>query len=488
METQMANPSPDDMLNGLVAQQPSPAPSQSTSQSVSVQQPLPADPAVAAQQRANVEPAIADIASIDVNAAPREGKKAMAGVQKRTADAMKPLDERAQKLGKLAEAVDTDLSEAQKTYDKHQTAYDEMMAQQQSQVQRLDTLSKDIAANSTPRDFWADKSTGFKIGAAVFAGLGAFAGSTQPVQIIDNAIQRDLTLQRLKLQNDKDNYANQTSLLGQMRAIHKDTRDADKAAYLAAIQGAKGRLQAIAGATNDVGQQRQIAATIAGLDEKAAVVGPELISKSTGQALEQKTAVANAKTNLEKLTAAQTGVGVLKAETAAKNAAVRDQENQRKQEDQDQKKAAMEIPDWEIADPNKKNPNATQKEISGLKAAEVSTRQVTSAMDELIKSLGAAKDRSKLLDNNEYREYKAKEGRLFEAARGPGFGQTGSRLTKELKDLESQSFTPGWLGRLTPDESIRLLRQAQAAIWNKVGQAGHELGLKPSKTHPELGE
>lgn len=58
--------------------------------------------------------------------------------------------------------------------------------------------------NFEVKDYWADKSTGQKIMAAIALGLGAYGsartgGPNQAMQIIDNAIARDLNMQKTKL-------------------------------------------------------------------------------------------------------------------------------------------------------------------------------------------------------------------------------------------------------------------------------------------------
>lgn len=72
-----------------------------------------------------------------------------------------------------------------------------------------------------PKDYWADKSTGTKIAAAIAMGMGAYASAmtgTQngAMQIINDAISRDLNLQKEKYQRAKERGAS-------IKSVYADT-------------------------------------------------------------------------------------------------------------------------------------------------------------------------------------------------------------------------------------------------------------------------
>lgn len=112
---------------------------------------------------------------------------------------------------------------------------------------KLAQNDKDLAANA-PKNYWADKSTGSKIGAAIAIGLGAYAsaytgGPNGALQIINDAIKRDVDLQAAKRANIKDQRGNiQSAYQMKMQQLGDDSA-ARQGAYVQGLEVAKLQLQ-----------------------------------------------------------------------------------------------------------------------------------------------------------------------------------------------------------------------------------------------------
>ena len=118
-------------------------------------------------------------------------------------------------------------------------------------------------AKLEPKDYWADKSTGSKIAAAIAMGLGAYASAmtgTQnaPMQIINDAISRDLNLQKEKYQRAKDRGATIKSQYSDLVARLGDQEAAELTLMNAAYKNIEMKLAAQAAATTNQVQQMNI--------------------------------------------------------------------------------------------------------------------------------------------------------------------------------------------------------------------------------------
>lgn len=109
-----------------------------------------------------------------------------------------------------------------------------------------------------PKDFWADKSTGARIAAAIAVGIGGYAGAltgqgNQAMIILDNAIKNDLMLQKEKYQRAKDRGASIRSAFADQMTILKDTQAAELTLYNAGLKNAELKLKQIeANSQNEV--------------------------------------------------------------------------------------------------------------------------------------------------------------------------------------------------------------------------------------------
>lgn len=91
--------------------------------------------------------------------------------------------------------------ERQKRFEQEQSLYDTYLKQKEEDYKNLKELE--------PKDFWADKSTGTKITAAILLGLGALGGAMAkgPNQVqarLDKIVDDDLSKQKLRRQNFKE--------------------------------------------------------------------------------------------------------------------------------------------------------------------------------------------------------------------------------------------------------------------------------------------
>jgi hypothetical protein len=112
---------------------------------------------------------------------------------------------------------------------------------------RLRDEDQKIAA-AQPKDYWADKGTPAKIGAAIAIGLGAYAaamsgGQNTALQIIENAIKRDVDLQAAKRQGLKENKQNLINSYQMKMSQFNDDASARAAATAQAMELAKIQIQ-----------------------------------------------------------------------------------------------------------------------------------------------------------------------------------------------------------------------------------------------------
>lgn len=134
-------------------------------------------------------------------------------------------EEGAKQVGKQKGIMD-ELQSMTQAFQEKQKANQEALQKAQLKAQEIEAESSKIQ----PQDFWANKSTGSKIAAAIAMGVGAYAsamtgGPNTAKQIIDQSIAQDLALQKEKYQRAKDrgalarsNYADLVNRLGSEEA------------------------------------------------------------------------------------------------------------------------------------------------------------------------------------------------------------------------------------------------------------------------------
>lgn len=117
-------------------------------------------------------------------------------------------------------------------------------------------------------DYWADKSTGTKILAAIAVGMGSFAarqrggGPNTAMQIIDTAIARDLQVQRDNINKGRARLEDLDGVMARMRLEYDDDLQAANMANLAAHQGVLGQVKAL----QTQAQRDDVKAGLAGIE------------------------------------------------------------------------------------------------------------------------------------------------------------------------------------------------------------------------------
>lgn len=120
----------------------------------------------------------------------------------------------------------------------------EKSAELDAEVDRVSQLKVD------PNKFWADRSTGDKItlGISLFLGAlgGARTGVNQAVNIIDQAINRDIEAQQANILQQTRGVDRKRGLLSDMRLRFKDNEQARAAVKMAYLQDAQMKVNEIA--------------------------------------------------------------------------------------------------------------------------------------------------------------------------------------------------------------------------------------------------
>lgn len=127
-------------------------------------------------------------------------------------------------------------------------------AERQRITQFEDKLSQsmaDVSKLSVDKNkFWADKTTGDKIGLGIGLLLGAFGAANTGVNsvasMIDKAIDRDINIQNANIASQKENVLAQRGILSSMRQNFSDSQAARTAAKAAYLENAKLEIQKIA--------------------------------------------------------------------------------------------------------------------------------------------------------------------------------------------------------------------------------------------------
>lgn len=126
-------------------------------------------------------------------------------------------------------AIQGMLAQQQAAFERMQQVQAEREKVRQEQMVKSQEAMADLSKYE-PKDFWADKSTGAKIAAGLAMALGAYSsamtgGPNTAKQIIDDAINRDISLQKERYNRAKERgamiksaYADQLAILGDKEA------------------------------------------------------------------------------------------------------------------------------------------------------------------------------------------------------------------------------------------------------------------------------
>ncbi|HET6345555.1 MAG TPA: hypothetical protein VFH51_11530 [Myxococcota bacterium] len=455
-----------------------------TTQRVSM--PVVTDPAALEAQRARTDVAIERAMN-----APAEGGAALLKASK----ALQAPINRYRKAAEQTQAatdeiVQTQVAPTLAEYGKLDSEYQNAVqarvkyrAQVMSQIDDMDRLSKSIAAEQ-PHDIWADASTPLKIGAIAAMSLGAAAQAfygdrTNPVvDQIDNFIKRDLMMQRMRVEKNKADYANKNLLVNKLSAEGQHIQMAEDRAYVTAIDGVKGRLEAAKQLLTSPQMRSNIDRTIAELDMKAAQTKMTLQQNIIGQDIRMQEGVAELETRRE----AAAGRG---GSVSAQVGLMREQRLAGKEA---REVGEMDIPGWERVGGAGNYSGTSKKEAQELRATEATVTNATRSMDDLIGQLekGAV---TNLLSLEGYQQAKALANRVVVKVKGKGLVNAGANFTK----LEDDLVKSGYLGnngevlRAFDSGAINRIRAAQADMWDDVQAAMKERGYKAAPNHPVFG-
>lgn len=146
------------------------------------------------------------------------------------------------------------------------------------------TKASDEAARNLPgKDFWADRSTESRVGAAIAVGLGAIGsalsgGQNQAVQIIDNAIQTDLKRQQQRYEGLKDQTSQAKDAYGVMLKSYGDKDSALLAMQEAAYKRTQLKIQQYGAIEGSADGQSKAQMLIGQLEEKRGETENKLIA------------------------------------------------------------------------------------------------------------------------------------------------------------------------------------------------------------------
>lgn len=155
-----------------------------------------------------------------------------------------------------AAATQSSVNDAQHALLRQQQLEDKLNAERALKMdaaqQKVDLAAQEYtSAKIDPDRIWANKSTGTKIGTAISLFFAGINGSDAGVQILNNAIDRDIEAQKADMASKKLGFDMQRGILSDMMARFGDERQASSAAKLTQIQMAelklKGQLAKIQG-------------------------------------------------------------------------------------------------------------------------------------------------------------------------------------------------------------------------------------------------
>lgn len=121
----------------------------------------------------------------------------------------------------------------------------------QSRLAELDTLRKDVGARIDPQQYWADKSEGQKIGAALLMGLGVMAGTKEPMNIFNNAVERNIDAQKANITAARGKLDDAKGAMAEYMKLGTSEKEAEHLTRSLLLDDANRRLDLISTQTNN---------------------------------------------------------------------------------------------------------------------------------------------------------------------------------------------------------------------------------------------
>lgn len=435
--------------------------------------------------------AAAKVARTDeaLGAAKQKGRAAIAKVEQSGAGAQKAIDDyrknqeaviaarEAEETKQLADAQ-TKFDQADDVYNQAVKARTEYRAKVQADLENMNNWSAKLAAEQ-PRDAWAESPTWNKVTSIALMGLGAAAqtyfGDKTNVVVdqIDAALKRDLMMQRLRLDKGKETFANKGLLLRQFIDTSDHMQQAEDKAYVTAIGGITARLTASKNLLTSPTMRANLEKNIAELQMKAALKQQDVSADIVGKDLKLAGDEAHIQAEREKAGKAVNGLSISRAQTAAGNLKIKQQQEGRKQN-------ALVQQGWEGTF------TGTEGEAKDLRETETDTAKATQSMDQVV---GMLEKGGEFSSYPKWQDIKAAANRAVVKLKGKGLVNAGANFTEMENELIRAGYLSSsgdWLRALDPSAANRI-RQAEADLWDDVKIAMEKRGLKPSKTHPVFG-
>jgi hypothetical protein len=338
----------------------------------------------------------------------------------------------------------------------------------QNALQEMDNMSK-LIATEQPHDLWAEAGFGTKAMAIALSSLGAavqsFYGDKQNVVIdqIDAGLKREMTMQRLRMEKRKDDYANKNLLLSRMAQHFEHIEEAEKAAYVAAWKGIQARLEVAKSLTKSSEFASKIDVLKSNADMKIADAYDGIATSLFGNAVRATQADLVAEKDL--------GVANTRQSIMNQRQEIREKEEARRE-------SVRQIPEYEGEF------LGTDKSADEFRGLDTTARQATAIMQKLIADYKAGGQLTSYAKWNDIRDL---ESRAVAVLKGRGLINAGANFTKLESDLIAKGFLGGngkWLKSLDPGTANRI-HKAIEDLWNDVEVAAKGHGLKP-KGHKYL--
>jgi hypothetical protein len=262
-------------------------------------QPAQKTPEEKASQRAQIQANHAPVAAaVDEAKAERPGAaETKAAVSGFATEANKARQDNLDLMESQVKPAIAERDAAQKQYQEAVAGREKYRAEIQGQIDEMDKMGKAIAAEQ-PHNIWTDASIPVKIAGIALMGLGGAAQAlygdrTNPVtDQIENMVKQDLMLQKMRIDKSKGDYANKNLLLSKFMVDGDHAQNAQDKAYITALSGVRGRLEAIKPLLTDPKMRENIGRTVAELQMKEATAQQSWMQNAVGFDYRQKEAEA----------------------------------------------------------------------------------------------------------------------------------------------------------------------------------------------------
>jgi hypothetical protein len=205
-------------------------------------------------------------------------------------DAVQKIGQNAYLEGAKKAAAYQGLSDQMAGFEKQRQQLEAQKAAEMKTLQtRMDQASQEAAKNIPDKDFWADKGTGAKIGAAFAVALGALGssmtgGQNQALSIINNSIDQDLKRQQQRYNALRGNASDLRDTYGLMLKRYGDQESANLAMQETAYRRAQIKLQMYSSQTDSADAKAKAQQLMGQLEEQRGAAQNALLAKQAERA------------------------------------------------------------------------------------------------------------------------------------------------------------------------------------------------------------